>query len=135
MWINRNKTDLAKLEKVQERAVRLIYNDKASSYDDLLQRAVVPSVLTRWKRALATEVFKAVQGISPSYIQTLFKQKDVPYAFRNKTILIQPKCTTTKHGLNSITYQGARLWNTLPEHIKNAKSVRVFHSLIEKYII
>ncbi len=43
--INRNKTDLARLEKVQERAVRLIFNDKMSTYIDLLWRAEVPSVL------------------------------------------------------------------------------------------
>ncbi len=31
VWINRNKTDLARLEKVQERAVQLIFNDKMST--------------------------------------------------------------------------------------------------------
>ena len=134
VWINRNKTDLNKLEKIQERAVRLIYNDKTSSYNELLRKAAVPSVHTRWQRSLATEVYKAVKGISPSYIQTLFKQKHVPYSLRNKTILLQPRCTTTRHGLNSITYQGARLWNTLPQHIQNAKSVSVFHGLINKHI-
>ena len=50
-----------------------------ASYHELLRKAAVPSVHTRWQRSLATEVFKAVKGISPSYIQTLFKQKNVPY--------------------------------------------------------
>ncbi len=42
VWINRNKIDLARLGKVQERAVRLIFNDKMSTYIDLLRRAGVP---------------------------------------------------------------------------------------------
>ncbi len=135
VWINRNKTDLTRLEKVQERAVRLIYNDKVSSYDDLLQRARVPSVLVRWQRVLATEVFKALKGISPPYIQDMFKQKDVPYNLRASKIIIQPKCNTVKHGTNSLTYQGSKLWNSLPEYVKNAESVNQFQSLIEKHIV
>ncbi len=49
VWINRNKTDLARLEKVQQRIVQLIFNDKLSTYIDLLRRAGVPSVLIRWQ--------------------------------------------------------------------------------------
>ncbi len=61
VWVNRNR------EKVQERAIRLVYNDKDCSYYELLLRAKVISVLIKW-RILATEVFKALQGISPTYI-------------------------------------------------------------------
>ena len=96
----------------------------------LLRKAAFPSVHTRWQWSLSIEVYNAVQGISPSYIQTLFKEIDVPYTLRNKTIPLQPKCTTTKHGLNPITYQGARLWNTLPHHIQNAKNVSVINTYV-----
>ncbi len=60
VWIYRNKTDLARLEKVQERTVWLIFNDKMSTYIDLLWRAGVPSVLIKWQRVLATKVYKSV---------------------------------------------------------------------------
>ncbi len=125
VWINRNKTELARLEKVQGRAVRLTINDKMSSYIDLLRRAGVPSVLIRWQQVLATEVYKALHGLSPLYIQNLLNSK----------IIIQPKCNTTTHGLNSLTYQGAKLWNSLPKHIKSAESVNKFQILIEKHIV
>ncbi len=75
MWIIRNKTDLARLEKVHERAVQLIFNDKMSTYFDLLRRAGVPSVLIRWQRVLATEVYKALHGLSPLYMQNLVNEK------------------------------------------------------------
>ncbi len=98
-WINRNKTDLARLEKVQEIAVWLIFNDKMSTYIDLLQRAGVPSVLIRWQRVLATEVYKALHGLSPLYIQNLFNEKKLPYNLRVSKIIIQPKCNTTTHAV------------------------------------
>ncbi len=135
VWINRNKTDLARLEKVQESAVRLIFNYKMSTYIDLLRRAGVPSVLIRWQWVLATEVYKALHGLSPLYIQNLFNVKKLPYNLRASKIIIQPKCNRTIHGLNSLTYQGAKLWNSLPEHIKTVDSVNKFQILIEKHIV
>ena len=134
VWVNRNKTDLSRLEKVQERALRLVFNDKGSSYTDLLQRARVPSVLVRWKRLLLIEVFKALNGVSPPYIQELFREKDVPYNLRSSKIVIQPRCKTTTHGISSLSYQGAKLWNNLPENVKGAPSVKEFKTLVEKVI-
>ena len=134
VWVNRNKTDLGRLEKVQERALRLVYNDKSVPYEDLLRRSGVPSVLLRWKRVLVTEVYKALNGLSPTYIQELFKEKNVPYSLRSSQIVIQPKSRTTTHGLNSLTYQGAKLWNSLPESIKGAKNVKQFQTLVEKVV-
>ncbi len=40
-----NRTYIARLEKVQERAIRLVYSDKDCSYYDLLLRAKVASVI------------------------------------------------------------------------------------------
>ncbi len=60
VWINRNKTDIGRLEKVQEHALWLVYNNMVSTYQDLLYRANIPSVLTKWQRILLTEVYKAI---------------------------------------------------------------------------
>ncbi len=95
VWVNRNRTDLSRLEKVQERALRLVYNAKDCSYYELLFTAKVPSVMIKWQRILAVEVFKALQGISPPYIQDLFRKKNVPYNLRARKIVIQPKCQST----------------------------------------
>ncbi len=84
------------------------------------------SVLIRWQQVLATEVYKGLHGLSPSYIQNLFNEKKLPYNLRASKIIIQQQCNTTTHALNSLTYQGAKLWNSLPEHIKTAESVNKF---------
>ncbi len=97
VWVNRNKTDLGRLEKVQERALRMVYNDRSSSYDELLTRAKVPSVLMKWQSALAVEVYKALNGLSPPYIQKLFQEKTIPHNLRASRLVTQPKCKTTKY--------------------------------------
>ncbi len=88
VWVNTNGTYHVRLENVYERALRLVYNDKDCSYYDLLLRANIPSVQIRWQRVLATEVFKALHGISPPYIQDLFRVKDTPYSLRENRIVI-----------------------------------------------
>ncbi len=56
------------------------------------------------------------------FLQNLFNAKKLPYHLRASKIIIQPKCNTTTHGLNSLTYQDAKIWNSLPENIKTAES-------------
>ncbi len=115
--------------------LRLVYIDKDCSYYELLFRTKVPSVLIKWQRILATEVFKTLQGISPPYIQDLFREKDVSYNLRASKIVIQPKCQSTTHGLNYLTYQSATLCNSLPEHIKGAETVGQFQSSINTHLL
>jgi hypothetical protein len=43
-----------KLEKVQERALRFVYDDYTSSYINLLEKALVPSLQIRRIRCLPT---------------------------------------------------------------------------------
>jgi hypothetical protein len=49
-----------KLEKVQERALRFVYEDYNSSYEELLHKAKVPSLQIRRIRTMALETFKIV---------------------------------------------------------------------------
>ncbi len=76
-----------------------------------------------------------MQGISPPYMQDLFREKDGPYNLRASKFVIPPKCQSTTRVLNSLTYQGAKLWNSLPEHIKVAETVRQFQSFINNHLL
>ncbi len=43
------------------------------------------------------------------------------------------KAKTTTHGLKSLTYEGNRIWNSLPVHIKGAESLGIFKDGISKW--
>ncbi len=73
--------------------------------------------------------------MSSPYIQDLFKEKNISYDLLESRILVQPKCKSTTHGINSLRYQGTKLWNSLPEQVKCAKSVSKFQSLVNKHIM
>ncbi len=47
-------------------------------------------------RTLATKVYKAVNGITPNYIQELFEVKEIPYNLRDPTRLYGISFTSKK---------------------------------------
>jgi hypothetical protein len=54
-----------KIEKIQERALRFIYNEYTSSYEDLLCKSKLPFLKVRRLRTFALEVFKIVNKNCP----------------------------------------------------------------------
>ncbi len=80
VWINRKKTDLGRLEKVQERAgtcppTSLQWQCVYTYQDLLLYRANIPSVLIKWQRILLTEGTKFYKKYVSSLYSRSFKEK------------------------------------------------------------
>jgi hypothetical protein len=48
------------MEKIQERALKFIYNENHSTYEELLAKAKLPSLKIRRIRSIAIETFKII---------------------------------------------------------------------------
>ena len=59
-WHFCGEQNTRKIEKIQERALRFIYEDHQSSYETLLQISNLPSLKTRRMRSIALETFKII---------------------------------------------------------------------------
>ena len=124
------KKNSNKLEKLQERALRFVYKDTSSTYEILLKRGnFLPLSIYRLK-FLAMEVYKCLNGLNPVYLNDLFKIKAVKYDLRNSSILEQPKFNTVKFGYKSVSYYGSKLWNQLPNDVKNSPSLHIFKNRV-----
>ncbi len=84
-------------------------------------------------RTLATEVYKAVNGMTPNYTQELFEIKEIPYSLRDPTRTIIPKSNSTSYGLKSLKDEGNKIWNWLSEDIKTLESLAIFKIKINKW--
>ena len=117
-WIFCGKRNSDKLEKLQERALRVVYNEYSMPYRDLLLHArILPLSMLRLK-FLGTEVFKSVKGLNPEFLNEMFQKRNLKYDFRDSNKLHQNDFDTKKFGFKSYKYYGAKLWNALPPHIK-----------------
>jgi hypothetical protein len=85
-----------KLEKVQERALRFVYNDYISSYINLLEKALQ----IRRIRTMALETYKIVNKLAPECLHDLVNVTNSKYAFRYSNILDVPQVRTTRYGKN-----------------------------------
>ncbi len=84
-------------------------------------------------RNMVTGIFKALHGFSSIYIRDLFEEKNKIYNLLSTVSLKQPKCNTVTYGLNSFRYKGAKIWNDLPNKIKNSITLAEFKNQIKKW--
>ena len=73
-----------------------------SSYEDLLTKVNMPTLQLDGTIILAREVFKILNGLSPSYIQDLVALKRTNYSFRYQNQLEQPRVNTDRYGKKNI---------------------------------
>ena len=88
---------------LHERSCRLIYNDKRSSFEDLLEKDISVSIHQKNLQALAIEMFQVHTKTSPEIIQDVFQVKDQGnYNLRNQTDFVIPQVKSVNHGLEII---------------------------------
>ena len=67
VWMCHSRTLNNRINNIHHRALRTVYQDKKSSFEELLRKAKSVSVHMRNLRYLATEIFKVKNGLSPSF--------------------------------------------------------------------
>ena len=118
IWNYCSSKSIIKLEKLNKRALRIVLNDDKCTYHDLLRISQNICLFSMRRECIMKTVFKCTHNIAPSYLRDLFKVRNERMITRSKTYLIQPKVRTTRYGLNSLRYDGARIWNKLHNDFK-----------------
>ncbi len=80
------------MENLQKQLLRNIYEDYESSYDELLLKKKLDTSEVQIYRFIATEIYKAVNKLTPIYIQELFEIKELVYNLRDPIRTKVPKC-------------------------------------------
>jgi hypothetical protein len=111
---------------LQERGLRIVFQDNTSEYSTLLKLANLKTLHESRLQGLVTEVYKARAGLTPIYIKDFFKEKDSDYNLHNQELLHLRKCRTTTYGINSFSYKGSSLWNKLPNSTRLARDIDSF---------
>ena len=63
---------LKKIEKIQERTLRIPYNDSNSDYNQILNKSSKTSMEIKRLRKLALEIFKTLNHLNPEYMKEIF---------------------------------------------------------------
>ena len=116
--------------KFQKRAVRLILDkDLETPSADLFVELKWLTFPERVKFRKAVMMFKTMNNLNPPYIKNLFKftneihDRCLRSASDNLHYIPKPKCELDR---NSLAYSGSKIWNSIPEDVKNSDSVAIF---------
>ena len=76
IWMCHNCTTNRKINRLHERFLRIIYNDKQSSFKMLLEKDSSVSIHDKNIQCLTTEMYKVSNGLSPPIVSNIFTQKN-----------------------------------------------------------
>ena len=127
VWGNCGKTSSNKLQKLQNRAARVI---TSSSYDvdvdSLFHKLSWKELHSQRQIQTALMVFKSLNGLAPEYLTSKFATRNVSnYTLRDSAnkLVTFPR---TNYMKSSFSCSGATLWNSLPCNIRESSSLNQF---------
>ena len=95
---------------------RLIYNDKQSSYEELLIKDGTVSIHHRNIQTLAADMFKVRNEMSPEIICDIFtKRINNHHNLRHINNSETPFVRTVYNGMESVSYLGPKIWDIAPK--------------------
>ena len=109
VWLTCNVTNTRKMEKIQERGLRIIYNDYVSSYKELLLSSGEYLLYVSRLKRLAVFVFKSINNLGPGIVNDMLIKKNIPYNLCDNSRAQLPKPSRSKNDINSISYKGSSL--------------------------
>ena len=136
IWMLHSRSNNNKIKHLHERCLRLIYNDKQSSYEELLIKDGTVSIHHRNIQTLATEMFKVKnEKMSPEIICDIFTQRiNNHYNLRHINHFETPFVRTVYNGTKSVSYLGPKIWDIVPEEYKTLNSLNSFKESIKNWV-
>jgi len=99
VWMSHSRKLNNKINRIQERALRMIYNDRTSSFDELLNKNGSVTVHVQNIRSLMIEMFKAKIGEGPEILSDIFERNNNPtYNLRCNNDFKSRKIKTEQYG-------------------------------------
>ena len=133
IWMFHSRTLNNKINRLHERALRIVYRNDALTFKELLELDNSVTIHKRNLQRLATEMFKVKKQLCPEPIQKLFPLQTASYDFRNKRQWEVANVKTVSYGTETIRYRGPKTWELLPAEIKESNTLTEFKAKIKRW--
>ena len=132
IWMFHSRKVNSKINHLQERSLRIVYNDYITPFEDLLKKDNSFKIHHKNIQSLAIELFKVEEGIAIPILCDIFPLRSMDYNLWSQTDFSVSFVNTTHFGLNFLRYFVSKIWNMVPLELKNLNGVESFKSEIRK---
>ena len=134
IWMFHSRVLNNKINCIHERALRITYKDKYSTFQEQLKKDNSVSIHHRNVQKLAIEIYKVLHGFSPPILNDIFVPVSRPYNFRWNDTLQRRRVNSVRHGTESILFFGSKILDLVPSDIKLSQSLSIFIRKIKKWV-
>ena len=133
IWHSAAKTHLQMLQKLQNRAGRIILKIKPSEHKSIHEIHYVLNwemLQKRQTRHMHSLMYKIFHNLAPTYLEEKFTFRRTGYALRTENNLSLPK-PNTQSCKRTFLYRGSALHNEVPLHIRQSSSINVLNREVQ----
>ena len=132
VWMFSHAKSLKKVEALQKRALRFLYDDYNSPLEEILNKSGKICMEVNRLRYLCTEIYKTINNINSSFMKQIFQRRETSRTVRNqyKLNLSLPKVNQISYGEKSLRYYGPKIWNSFPFHVKTSENLKTFKDIV-----
>ena len=134
VWMFHNRTLNNKINRLHERALRIVYQNQELSFQQLLNLDCSATIHQRNLRKLATEMYKIKNNLSPSPVVELFINNTNTHNLRSRRCWELPNTRTVTYGTETIRYRGPKTWDLVPRSIQESATLLEFKRKIKCWL-
>ena len=112
IWMCHSRTLNNKINKLHERALWLVYDNRQSTFEELLNIDVSVTIHHRNLQVLATDLYKVHYGLVPELMNDIFKKGNVKYNFRKNSTFGIRNIKSVYYGSETIFFLGPKNMGT-----------------------
>ena len=131
VWMLHNRRLNTRINRLHERSLRVVYNDKSSSFQELLDKDKSVTIHHKNLQYLAIELYKVENGLAPNIMNMVFPTVKPIHKLRNENHFKRSNIRTVYYGTESLCHLGPNIWNLIPNEIRGQTSLQNFKSKIK----
>ena len=134
IWMFHSRSLNNKINTIHERSLRITYNDRTSTFEELLRKDNSVTIHHRNLQVLATELYKIENNMDPEIVNEVFQKRTSSYNLRANSKFYTRPVHSVYNGTESLSFPGPKIWELVPEDAKQSESLEVFKNKIKKWL-
>ena len=131
VWMFHSRKLNQRINRLHERALRIVYRDQKSSFCELLDKDGSVTIHERNIQSLAIELYKVWHGLSPEIMNLVFPVNEGK-RYPGQNVFVSRNVKKVNQGTETLAYLGPKIWLLVPSSWKTL-SLSLFSKKIREW--